>query len=129
MAFLSRHLGTPADNALVLRCGALAFVNQGLVGEGRVMKWCSGSGQIELEMTLKQAQSVSHQGQCDEDVEFLATIPKIRRQLDKIPNKLMASELREYGAWDNEQLQDNDDNRLRLVWIAGCDIAEEHPRP
>ena len=37
MAFLSRHLGTPADNALVLRCGALAFVNQGLVGEGREM--------------------------------------------------------------------------------------------
>ena len=83
-------------------------------------------GEIELEMTLEQARSVSHQGRCDEDVEFLVTVPKIKRQLDKIPNELIAKELAEYGAWDDEELQDNDDNRLRLVWIAGCDIAEEH---
>ena len=83
-------------------------------------------GEIELEMTLEQARSVSHQGRCDEDVEFLVTVPKIKRQLDKIPNELIAKELAEYGAWDDEELQDNDDNRLRLVWLAGCNIAEEH---
>jgi len=81
-------------------------------------------GRIELEMTAEQAISVSHQGRCDEDVEYLMNVPAIKAQLDDIPNELMASELREYGAWNDEQLQDNDDNRARLVWIAGCDLDE-----
>jgi len=75
-------------------------------------------------MTAEQAISVSHQGRCDEDVEYLMNVPAIKAQLDDIPNELMASELREYGAWNDEQLQDNDDNRARLVWIAGCDLDE-----
>ena len=90
------------------------------------MWWNSDSGRIELEMTLDQARSVSHQGRCDEDVEILVVVPKIKRQLDKISNGLMAEELAEYGAWDASDLANNEENRLRLVWIAGCDIAEKH---
>jgi hypothetical protein len=88
------------------------------------MWWSSSSGRIELEMTAEQAVSVSHQGRCDEDVEYLIEQPEIKKQLDAIPNSLMASELAEYGTWDGEQLRDNDDNRARLVWIAGCDLDE-----
>lgn len=86
--------------------------------------WNSGCGCIELDMTTEQAQSVSHQGRCDDDAAYLIKLPGIKRQLDQIDNELMIKVLKEYGIWDNEELQDNNDNRLRLVWIAGGDIAE-----
>jgi folate-binding Fe-S cluster repair protein YgfZ len=77
-------------------------------------------------MTLAQAQSVSHQGKCDQDVIELMKVPAIARQLAKINPETLAKELREYGAWDAEQLANHQDNLQRLVWIAGCDIKEEH---
>ena len=88
------------------------------------MWWSSSSGRIELEMTAKQAASVSHPGQCEDDVLALMEQPEIKQQFDTIPNSLMVFELAEYGAWDAEQLQDNHRNRVRLVWIAGCDLRE-----
>ena len=80
---------------------------------------------FELKMTLAQAESASHQGQCDEDVADLVELPAIRRQLDKIPADDIRAELKEYGAWDDEELADDDQNRHRLVWCAACNIKEE----
>ena len=51
-------------------------------------------------------------------------VPEIKSQLDVIDNSLMTSELAEYGAWDMSELANNEENRARLVWLAGCDIAE-----
>lgn len=90
------------------------------------MYWNTGSGRIELSMTLAQAQSASHQGQCDADVLALMQVPKIKRQLAKIDPELLSAELREYGAWDEEERSNHDDNLMRLVWCAACDIAEEY---
>jgi len=89
------------------------------------MYWTCGSGLVELEMTLDQAQSVSHQGRCDADVADLRTVPKIKRQLAKLDPIQVAHTLRGYGAWDETELADHDANLNRLVWIAGCDLAEE----
>lgn len=90
------------------------------------MWWSSSSGRIELQMTLAQAQSCSHPGHCDADVALLRQQPKIKRQLDKLDLKLVAAELDEYGAWDDEELADHNANLDRLLWIAACDIAEEN---
>lgn len=81
---------------------------------------------FEIEMTLSQAQSASHQGQCDNDVKALLQVPKIRRQLAKISDQDLIKELKEYGAWDNEELQDRQENDARIIWIAAGDIAEEY---
>lgn len=81
---------------------------------------------FELEMTMEQARSASHPGQCDEDVADLCKNPKIRRQLAKIPDDKLAAELREYGAWNDEELQDRETNELRIVWLAAEDIVEEY---
>ena len=86
--------------------------------------WTSSSGQIELEMTAEQASSVSHPGRCDEDVEALLKVPAIADQIAEIDKDVLANVLSEYGAWDDEQLKDHDENIQRLVWIAGCDIDE-----
>jgi hypothetical protein len=51
------------------------------------MWFSTSSGRIELKMTLDQARSASHQGQCDSDVRDLSKVPAIARQLAKIDPK------------------------------------------
>jgi hypothetical protein len=89
------------------------------------MWWSSSSGQIELQMTLEQAKSVSHSGQCYADVKALQQVPAIKRQLSEIDAEVLRAELREYGAWGAEELANHEDNLERVLWIAGCDISEE----
>lgn len=84
----------------------------------------------EIQMTLAQARSVSGQGQQIDNVHVLLQAPNIVRQFKRIgcwaptPDTIRA-ELKEYGTWDDTQLADDDANRERIVWIAGCNIAEE----
>jgi hypothetical protein len=80
---------------------------------------------FELQMTKAQAQSASHPGPCDADVAYLAMSPNIRRQLNKSGPDAIRAELREYGAWDDDELADDAENRLRLVWIAAGNITDE----
>ena len=88
------------------------------------MYWTTGSGRIELNITKTNAAIGSHQGQCDEDVKMLMQLPSIKKQLDKIQPDLLASELQEYGAWDEEELNNHEENKMRLLWIACGDINE-----
>lgn len=88
------------------------------------MFWTSSSGRIELQMTMKQARSASHQGRCDEDVLSLSSEKALRRQLDKIDAGTLVDELKEYGAWDDDELADHEHNLQRLVWLAAGDIVE-----
>lgn len=81
---------------------------------------------FEIKMTLKQAQSVSHQGKCDEDVQELLKDKKFLTQIQKIDLESIRMELREYGAWDEEELMDYAANLQRVTWIAGCNIVEEY---
>jgi len=89
------------------------------------MWFTSGSGRIELKMTMAQAQGASHQGQCDDDVKALSQVPAIARQLRKIAPETLRNELREYGAWDAGELADHEQNLQRLLWLAAGDIVEE----
>lgn len=61
-------------------------------------------------------------------MESLVNNPKIRRQLAKIPADKIRAELKEYGAWDETELADDEANRLRIVWIAAGNISEDHAR-
>lgn len=93
------------------------------------MWYTSSSGRIEIEMTLVQARSMSHQGQCDEDVKAASEIPAIKRQLDKIDPAVLRSELRGFGTWNDDELADHDQNIQRILWIAAGDIVEEYESP
>ena len=70
----------------------------------------------------------SHQGPCDEDVA--AWIPKVQAlvESDNFKNKPTAesirAELKEYGAWDADELMDDAANWNRLVWCAANNVAE-----
>jgi hypothetical protein len=89
------------------------------------MYWTESLGRIELKITKAQAESCSHPGPCDNDVAALRTVPAIRRQLDKLEPSLVAECLKGYGAWDDEELSDHEQNLNRLLWIACCDLAEQ----
>ncbi len=84
----------------------------------------SADGRIELTMSLEEAQSVSHQGECEDDTRALMRVPHIKAQLDKLTHNDVANELRQTGAWDDADLADEDMSLVRLLWLAGCDIAD-----
>jgi hypothetical protein len=87
--------------------------------------WCTSSGRIELELTAEDAKNGSHQGQCADDVRELSRLPYIAEQLAKIDPKLLADELNEWGAWNETELADHDQNIQRVLWLACSGIAEE----
>lgn len=88
------------------------------------MYWIESLGRIELQITKKQAQSCNHAGQCDVDVEALKLNPSIARQLKKLDPVIVSAALKEYGAWNDLELSDHNENLTRLLWVACCDISE-----
>jgi hypothetical protein len=51
--------------------------------DGKLLWFASSSGRIELQMTMEQAQSASHQGECDEDTRELSKAPAIAEQVSQ----------------------------------------------
>ena len=99
-----------------------------IYGANEYPRWAStSSGRIELYMSLEEAQSAAHQGRCDDDVRALSELPHIAAQLAEIDPALLARELKEYGAWDDEQLADHGQNLQRLLWSLANDIADGEP--
>jgi len=88
------------------------------------MYWTESLGRIELQITKKQAVSCSHAGQCDNDVEALKLNPSIARQLKKLDPVIVSAALKEYGAWNDLELSDHNENLTRLLWVACCDVSE-----
>jgi hypothetical protein len=89
------------------------------------MWWTDGSGKINLKITKAQARACSHPGPCDEDVLELSKVPTIRRQLDKLNPADVVQTLSGYGAWEDCELEDHEENKQRLLWIAAGDIVDE----
>lgn len=80
---------------------------------------------FEIEMTREQAMDASHSGDCETEVDELLLDPDIAKQLDKIGDEVIKTELKEYGAWDDEELTDVKMNQKRIVWLAAGNIRDE----
>ncbi len=81
---------------------------------------------FDISMSLKQAQSASHAGRCDEDVVALLKHPSIIKQLAAIAPAKLAAELKEYGAWEPHELADHEMNKNRIIWLAAGNINEAY---
>jgi hypothetical protein len=112
-----------SDYAIDRRHSLDCPVNAGT--DGKLLWFTSSSGRIELRMTMEQAESASHSGECDDDVQELSRVPAIAEQLAKIDPSLLSAELKEYGAWDDEERADHDQNLQRILWLAAGDITEQ----
>ena len=77
---------------------------------------------FEIEMSGNAALDCSHSGDCAADVE--AHAPDIKRDLKRCSPERLAKELKEYGAWDGEELKDDTANWQRIVWIAAGNICD-----
>ena len=86
--------------------------------------WSSGCGRIELRLSKQEAASASHPGECDADVLALSKVPAIARQLAKLDAETLRAVLKEFGAWNAEELADHEQNLQRVLWCAACDVDE-----
>jgi hypothetical protein len=94
----------------------------------KALYWASFN-RFELRLPGQCVLDCSHSGPCDNDVAHWA--PLVRQQVEKdaFPRQptpdTIREELREYGAWDNQELADDDQNWHRLIWIAASNIRDE----
>lgn len=77
-----------------------------------------------LNITKKLAAIGYHSGNCSEDIQRISELPEIKRQLKKINPEQLKKELYDYGAWDDQQLNNHDENIQRILWIACGDIVD-----
>lgn len=88
-------------------------------------EWQVGSGRpITLLVTLDDAASCAHPGDCGNDVRELSLCSHITTQTEEWDPEELAAELDEYGAWDEYELSDHEQNIQRMLWIACNDVAE-----
>lgn len=87
--------------------------------------WTSGCGRLCFEMTREDAESGSHQGDCYEDVKALSRVSYIKKQLEVLDPDDIRDYLGGFGAWDAEELADQEMNAIRFLWSVCCDIREE----
>lgn len=86
--------------------------------------WNSSNYGNDLKLTWSDAQSCSHSGNCEDDVKLLMTKPYVKKQLKKLDSVLLKKELSEFGAWDDDELNNHEDNLMRWVWISAGDITD-----
>jgi hypothetical protein len=79
-------------------------------------------GSYEITLPIEALEQCYHQGQCAPDCEEWEQKidwSNVGMTLDQI-----RSELSGYGAWDEEELSDDKENRIRILWIAAGDYQE-----
>jgi hypothetical protein len=85
---------------------------------------------LRFEMRISGAcvMDCSHSGDCDSDVAHHAPLVAAQVDADNFTNKptpdRVRAELKEYGAWDSDELANDEANWMRIVWIAACNVAE-----
>lgn len=69
---------------------------------------------------------ICRSGDNTEDVRRCLELPEVKAEMLKIPRVAIVEELKEYGAWEDEELPDEQKNLEKILWIAAWNIAEEH---
>jgi hypothetical protein len=82
---------------------------------------------FELTMTQEEAEACCLPGvNATPAVEqLLRSNEDLNIQLNRIGAAAIREELSGYGAWDDDELVDDTENRSRIVWIAAGGIWEE----
>ena len=80
---------------------------------------------FEIELPEDVVKGCYHSGTCDSDIENCRLLPEVETALNRLDPEKLVKELREYGAWDDTELSNHDENLNRIVWIAAGDIQEQ----
>jgi len=79
---------------------------------------------FELELPEDVIKGCNHSGPCDYDIENCRLLPEVQTALNALDPEKVKNELWEYGAWDDIELSNHDENLNRILWIAAGDIQE-----
>lgn len=85
---------------------------------------CAVYDYLTLHMRLDDADILASPGNHTNDAKEIVKKPYIQAQFRNLDPNAIRLHLKNFGAWDSEQLKDDYENQLRLVWTAGCDIIE-----
>jgi hypothetical protein len=88
--------------------------------------WNNSNYGNDIELLIEDAENMYHQGQCDSDVKEGMEIPYIKEQLEKIDEEQLRKELDDFGAWDDEELNDHQENLMRWLWISAGDVLDKY---
>ena len=77
-----------------------------------------------LQFRKSDVESVPSSGPADGAVSELVKVPRIAKQLAQVDPDELRRYLKEFGAWDVDELADHDANLARVVWIATGDLRE-----
>ena len=80
----------------------------------------------EIIMTLEEARDCSRPGPCDSTVKDLLKQPHIAAQFIRMDIEDIRNDLNECGAWTDKELEDDEENAVRFLWIAAGSISEEY---
>lgn len=86
--------------------------------------WNSSNYGNDLRLTRADANYCAHSGNCENEVNEVMQKPYVKKQLGALNPDKLAKELKDFGAWDDEQLANHKDNLQRWVWISAGDITE-----
>lgn len=75
-------------------------------------------------LTKKDYLNCSKSGNVENEAKEVVKKRYIQNRFKNIDSTQLAKELKEYGAWNSEELKDNEANKERIIWIASCDIKE-----
>lgn len=78
-----------------------------------------------ISLTKNDANYCTHSGACDNEVKEISEKRYVKKQLSKIDKEALKKELKEYGAWDEKELENHEDNIQRILWIAAGNIVDE----
>ena len=76
----------------------------------------------ELVLPVGALEQCHHSGRCDDDVAFW--VPQINWSAQSMTADDIRKELKDYGAWDEDELADDEANKPRILWIAAGDYQE-----
>jgi hypothetical protein len=92
--------------------------------------WASFN-RLELRLSGACVEACSHSGSCDADVEYWTPIVRAQAEKDALSHywkptaDKIRAELKDSGAWNDDELKDDEQNWRRIVWFAATNIAEE----
>ena len=94
------------------------------VKHGPLLEWQNGMGNIVLPIPAEQVDRVAVPASANRPAaEILAGI--LAEQLDELGADAIRDELEEHGAWNDAELADDAENRIRLVWLAAWNLQDE----
>ena len=85
----------------------------------------SSSGHIEMQLPGDCLMAIAQSGDNEAAVRDWLDLDPVRSEINALDPDDIRSELREYGAWDDDELADDELNKMRFLWLAAHSAAEE----